>query len=111
MEDFYIKPLTAAGFNPERVLSYRPVDGGLSIIYNNGIKGCPKMFVPVKGLPSDDELEAAPLVDVPDVSAMTVAQIESLQLSPAQWELILEAEQSGKNRKTVIEYATQKIGD
>lgn len=66
----------------------------------------PEITIP----PGTEELGAAVveaiLANNPDPSALTVAQIKELTLSPAQWAALAELEAAGKSRRTVIEYAT-----
>lgn len=44
-----------------------------------------------------------------DPATLTVAEVKALELDAASWQALLEAEEQGKSRKSVLEYAESKL--
>lgn len=64
-----------------------------------------RVYKPVEQKPVEPETTP----DAPDPNSLTIAEIKELDLSPELWELVLKAEQNGKNRAGAIEFIETKI--
>lgn len=58
----------------------------------------------------DLKIAVTRVINSPDPSNLTVGEIQTLDLKPAEWQVLLSKERAGKNRVTVIRFAQEMIG-